>query len=483
MSMSAESKTALKTSPVWPTVIILWATALVFAFYDPASVRDQIQKSERLSEQAWLVQTLVGVQKASDSIGFPKMRAALDRLRSGLNAPYTLFDRPSKDPEPASSSNTVSTSSTTAELVPVETSSRSHRLAKAKSRILVVGASSIQFAIGTELERRLPKYEGVKVLRFGKLASGLSRPDFFDWPKQIRKLVTQFKPDLIIANFGGNGAQAIPLGDYKEAKFRRPKWDQEYTRRVQEVVSIGHTNGADVVFLGMPNMRSKKFAKKMRYLNKIQKEAAEASGAIWISTWAYSSGPKGEYRKSIRIGKKRGLMRTSDGVHYSRLGAKFVIENVMQQLEQEFYLIPGQANRATSRKHVIEWPDSKVQLEFLEYRPRGSTEKWPYLVITSTSTAEHPKCPQLAHRKLQTQAQKHQAGFLVIKPCGHGLPTKALHDDFVSGIAEKIPAADPVKIMPMFDGTPKAFAAALEAELKLLRPDDSSAPDSATPKK
>ena len=39
-----------------------------------------------------------------------------------------------------------------------------HETAKPKQRIVVVGASSIQFAIGTELERRLPKYDGVKAL-------------------------------------------------------------------------------------------------------------------------------------------------------------------------------------------------------------------------------------------------------------------------------------------------------------------------------
>ena len=350
--MDAEANSGLKKTPIWSTVILLWVVAIVFAFYDPASHRDQVQKSDQLSDQAWLNETLVGLQKLSDSSGVPSLKSGLDQLRSGVNAPYLLFEPPAKTP--ALLSTQTSTSPTVNPVkIPVRTATQTATQSEPKSlmkkRVLVVGASSIQFAIGAELEKRIPQYEGVEVLRFGKLASGLARPDFFDWPKQIKKLVADFQPDLMIANFGGNGAQSIPLGNYKQAKFRSPEWDEEYSRRVQVIVGIAQAGGADVVFLGMPNMRSKKFAKKMRYLNKVQKSAAEEKGALWIPTWSLSSDAKGKYRKLVRIGKKRALMRTSDGVHYSRMGARFVIKNVLQKLEREGYFAHAQSEKTPAK--------------------------------------------------------------------------------------------------------------------------------------
>ena len=48
----------------------------------------------------------------------------------------------------------------------------------------------MQYYLGSELERRLETYRGVITHRFGKLGTGLARPDNFNWPKQLDRLLT-----------------------------------------------------------------------------------------------------------------------------------------------------------------------------------------------------------------------------------------------------------------------------------------------------
>ncbi len=394
-------------SPIWLTVASIWAVVLLLTVYGAPAVNDEVTKDEELSAKAWLTSLAGGLMKTADTVGFSAVRSGLDRARPAVNAPYTVFEL---EAAPVEIEPVTPPPVPDAGLAP-EVGEVVHHAAPAKKRVLVVGASSIQFAIGTELERRLPKYEGVKVRRFGKLATGLARPDFFDWPKKIEALCKTFKPDLIIANFGGNGAQTIPLEGYEQAKYPGPEWDAEYGKRVAAVVAIGDRHGADTVFLGMPNMRKKKFAAKMKYLNRVQKAAAEAAGALWIDTWAMSSTKGGKYRKSIKIGKKRGLMRTSDGVHYRKLGAKYVIDNSMGIIERRFALTPPDTKLATARPMGFDSLLLGERVSYTAFVPRGIEDAPIVYLLPDHGWSTWPSYP---HREIQRAAQHH--GVAVIVP-------------------------------------------------------------------
>lgn len=462
-----------EVSPVWPTILCLWALLALFTLYDPASVRDQAQKSEFLANQEWLNKSFRGMADLNETIGLAALNGGLNKIRSVINEPYILFaESSSASPSPvvSSQSKDAGVSSTDAG-TKLEAVSFVHETAKPKQRILVVGASSIQFAIGTELERRLPKYDGVKVRRYGKLASGLVRPDFYDWPKQIRKLVKQFKPDLMIANFGGNGAQAIPLAKYKEAKFKTEAWNKEYTKRVHAVIDIAQSAGADVAFIGMPNMRSKKFSRKMQHLNKIQKKAAEEKGAVWISTWAWTSDKKGQYRKSIKLGKKRGLMRTSDGIHYSRLGARVVINNFMKALEPRYSL--SMPDSVRTRRHVLTNTRAKSSLEYTEYQPPAEQGTAPYLVVSSTAAAGDA-CPEPGHSQLKSAVRELNIGVVALPPCGFDFDEDLTTEDLVSQLKSHLNRASDFQFLPVLGSTQTPDWTSLNESMKALSPKTST---------
>lgn len=395
-------------SAIVGVVASLWLVVIALSLYGAPAVRDAVTKNDTLAENAALIGAVDAVIALSDAVGLSAVRGVLGRARAAINAPYTTLepaDEPPVDPAPAPV--------VTPDAGQVADDVLVHHAAPAKKRILVVGASSIQFAIGTELERRLPTYDGVSVRRFGQLATGLSRPDFFDWPKKIDTLSKRFKPDLIIANFGGNGAQPIHPGTADEARFKTEAWDVEYGKKVQEVVDVANKHRADIAFLGMPNMRKERFAAKMRYLNRVQEAAAQSAGALWIDTWAMSSTPDGKYRKSIQLGKKRGLMRTSDGVHYRKLGARFVIDNVMQILERHFVLGPPDLSLAVAHPHAFESRLLDRRIEYLAYVPRGRADA-PLLYVLPGAPSTWSTWPNHPHRQLQRLAQAH--GLLIVVP-------------------------------------------------------------------
>ncbi len=377
--------------------ISVWSAVAFLTVYGASHVRDEITKSEELGQVEWLADVATSAMKLSDTLGLSALDESLQDVRKAINAPYTVLEaEPVEEPPPPPDVEPPPP--------PVaEPGALPHHVGARKRRVLVIGASSIQFAVGVEFEKRLPTYDGVKVKRFGQLATGLSRPDFMDWPKKLEALASQFKPDLVITNFGGNDAQAIPVGKYDKTKFTDPGWDDEYAKRVKEIIDISKKHGADVVMLGMPIMRKVSFKEKITRLNRVTKKTAEAEGALYISTYEMASTPDGEYRKTIEYNGKRGLMRTSDGIHYTRLGAQYVVEQVMQAIQRRYRFVDPEPELAVPQPHGFESEILGERVDYVAYVPRGEGEKFSWVVMTpKPAWSEWPNHP---HRALQRAAQ------------------------------------------------------------------------------
>ncbi len=420
-----QQRKSLKDSISAPGLILsLLGMFVLFNLYGAPNVRDAAHKNEFLAESELAQSILEVLTKAGEATGLAALREGSAAIRRPVNEAYTVLQKP-EEPLP--------------ELPPVKTATKAqpppkptsdgivHHAAPTKSRILVIGASSIQFAIGVEFEKRLPNYPGVKVKRFGKLATGLSRPDFMDWPKKARELTLKFRPDLVITNFGGNDAQGIARKGKGKAKYGTSDWDEAYAGKVTEIVDIGKAVGADTVMMGMPVMRSKRFSAKMRRLNKVKKKAVESVGATFVSTYEMAAlEDRKSYRKTISYRGKRGLMRTSDGVHYTKLGAKYVVEQVMQQVERTYRIVPDNKKRAVCEPHAFTSPRTNEEgINYWAYLPRDARKqpnKLDLLLLAPGKKDDFDTWPRHPHRTLQKLAEKHQVALVL-------LPEDALQAD------------------------------------------------------
>ena len=72
-------------------------------------------------------------------------------------------------------------------------------------KIWVLGDSMVQFFGETfvSMAEQSPVVDGTSEPR---LSSGLSRPDYFDWPARVAQVMNEYDPDVVVLMFGGNGA-------------------------------------------------------------------------------------------------------------------------------------------------------------------------------------------------------------------------------------------------------------------------------------
>jgi hypothetical protein len=221
-----------------------------------------------------------------------------------------------------------------------------HLLAGASPKTLILGDSMIAGGFGVFLERALKKEYAVPVKRAGKSSSGLSRPDFHDWPEAATAIVAKWKPEASVVMFGGNDVQGLYMGKGKWITWDEDGWDEEYARRVDALADILAPAGERLFWVGMPVMRPEKFHERVKRVNVIYRaRMAARPGATFIDAWDVLAGEDGEYADKIAIGTnpdgtpgKKVRVRAGDGIHLSPKGAEILRDHVLAVLEAELQI-------------------------------------------------------------------------------------------------------------------------------------------------
>lgn len=275
-------------------------------------------------------------------------------------------------------------------------------------RVLIVGASSIQYYVGTELERAMEeRYADLSVHRLGKLGTGLVRDDVFDWPAEISRLMEAHRPQLVVAQFGGNDAQPM-LVDGARVAVGTPAWDAAYTQRLQDLTRQIQGDGALPVFVGMPVMRDPGFTGRIERLNGVTERAVQEVGGRYISTWDLAANPDGSYRVQVDVDGRRSLMRLEDGIHFSRPGAKYMATELMTRLEQHAPLVPGD-DRAVAVHQRIDSVARGRAIPHLAFVPRDvPPEGLPVLVLLHGAWGGWTDWSNHAHETLRALATEHR---------------------------------------------------------------------------
>ena len=298
-----------------------------------------------------------------------------------------------------------------------------------KRSALLVGASSMQYAVGTELERELGAFD-IDVFRKGKVSTGLTRDDVFDWPEEVGRLIEEHQPDLVIGQFGGNDAQPIvsPL-DGRHDLFSEG-WNREYQRRINLFADLCKSANALPVLIGMPVMRPNRYNGRMKQLNALTRETILAAGGRYLSTEEISADAKGNYLASVRFRGRSGRMRMDDGIHFTRLGGQWVAADLITQLQREVLLFPSA--EATDDTTPTRPPAPAYRLEVPSGSWRGASpalawiprdvppEGLPVWIVLHGAYGSWVDWSQHAHRELAELASEH--GIIIVTPDGepHG---------------------------------------------------------------
>lgn len=204
---------------------------------------------------------------------------------------------------------------------------------------LWVGGDSIMVALGPAIQRIASETGLFSPTIEPKVSTGLSRPDYFNWPEHLaRDVMPTVDPDVVVVTFGGNDAQNIPLPNKGRLDRYSPEWLAEYRKRVAATMDLLRSPDNDrlVIWVGALIMGPTAGVEGMEKLNYIYwSEAQTRPWVAYFDSWAFFADPAGRYAVSLPFadGKSRPV-RASDNIHLNIAGADRLGWAVMGRLGQ-----------------------------------------------------------------------------------------------------------------------------------------------------
>jgi hypothetical protein len=203
----------------------------------------------------------------------------------------------------------------------------------AATPVLLIG-DSLMVTLAPSLTRAFEGHPTVKLILADRSATGLSRPEIYDWPSVAASFVATHRPRLVICAFGGNDAQDVRKGK-AVLRFGTADWDDLYAERVRTMMALLKGDGAEVLWLGLPPMRMRTFDGRMRHLNELYLQEATALGVTFEPTGPLVGDRSGRYAEFLR-GRRGKLVRvrSADGIHYADDGARLVALRVRAWVDE-----------------------------------------------------------------------------------------------------------------------------------------------------
>ena len=207
-------------------------------------------------------------------------------------------------------------------------------------RVLIVGSSLAATGLGAVLEDLLDANPQITAYRKGKSASGLSRPDFYDWFDQGKRQVEFRKPDLVIVLIGANDGQDIPpwKGE-KRIRWGTDEWPDAYRERVDDFLAsvmtpVEEEDGARVMWLGLPQVKSPSLERKLTLIRGIHEERVNAlgDGGVYLDTTQYLVDQNGKLLLTAEVKGKQRELRGEDGVHFTMSGCEYLAAKIYPEV-------------------------------------------------------------------------------------------------------------------------------------------------------
>jgi len=198
--------------------------------------------------------------------------------------------------------------------------------------VLVVG-DSLAGDLGNRLAARLDATGRISTALDTRPATGLTRPDAFDWPTQLGVDLRRVRPDVVVAMWGANDAQGMPLAS-GPAAFGSRLWLSTYAARVAAVFDEVRNEGGRLLWVGEPVMRSATFDARMWQIDGVvESTLAGRQDVIFSDTRAVLATPSGAYADALADSAgELQLVRATDGIHLTWTGSDWLAAYEVGQL-------------------------------------------------------------------------------------------------------------------------------------------------------
>jgi lysophospholipase L1-like esterase len=207
--------------------------------------------------------------------------------------------------------------------------------AAAPLRTLVIG-DSLGIDLGDALVDDLANTGVVSATLDGEVGTGLTRPDYYNWPAELQTDLPKYKPQVVVIMIGANDGQDLP--GPPDVPFNSASWLATYTQRVQSFMQEAASGGAKVVWVGMPPMENPGLSSNIGVLDGIYQTEAAQLGVTYVSSAAVIGTSSGGYTAYLQSGGQEVNVREPDGIHIAPGGAELLSQAVITAMRQQLHL-------------------------------------------------------------------------------------------------------------------------------------------------
>ncbi|MDQ1428481.1 MAG: uncharacterized protein QOK39_1957, partial [Acidimicrobiaceae bacterium] len=158
-----------------------------------------------------------------------------------------------------------------------------------------------------------------------RIGTGLARPDVYDWPAAISHEMASANPDVVVLFFGANDDQDMVAGGHRFS-LQSPEWQQEYARRVNQILDATANGVRQVIWIGLPAVRRPRLNQTKDYINDILKAATPKHPNVsFVDPGPVLDGAGNSFTTYLTNSSGKAItVRESDGIHITKAGADLV---------------------------------------------------------------------------------------------------------------------------------------------------------------
>jgi hypothetical protein len=188
--------------------------------------------------------------------------------------------------------------------------------------VVLVGDSMMAVGLSDVLLRQTAADQNLHIVKAFRSGTGLARPDVFDWMQEYPAMIASEKPDAVIVAIGANDGQGLVEGG-KPLVFGSDAWVKVYQQRTTNFLNLLTQNGAHVVWVGLPPMKSGAYNDRAVEINRIAYTVVSQNPlATWWNPQPYIGDEAGGFRElETSADGKTTRIRAADGIHLSDEGA------------------------------------------------------------------------------------------------------------------------------------------------------------------
>ena len=326
---------ARRLMPAGRVLIVMLVALLTWTLLYAPTLKRAAEASPIGVRRTVSLAVLTPIASISGFLGLDALADAIERAVGHASRPSGPFVPPPDDLPVAPDGGEGPPGGPSDENEPIRDPTPTRRL-----RVVVVG-DSLAAGLGYFAERIFrPKF--VRVSRQGRISTGLARPDYFNWPVAMRRIVDVFDPDLVIVMIGENDHQSLQaVSGRLVAQSGSSEWPTEYRHRVLQMMRIATSRGAKVVWAGLPVPADLRLRDRIRRQNDIFEFAASVSRNVtYFDAWERFMAPRGGYTAFFREGGRVVLIREGDGLHFNAVGYTILAREIAEVAAQDFGLAP-----------------------------------------------------------------------------------------------------------------------------------------------